>query len=169
MQKLFVRWRPTLCSPRRWTLRPCYWCETSSAATMSGRVAVLPRPARGRLAEGGRKRVGVGSGCLTLPLSRGCHAHGPSVVVAAELRNGDAYAAVAASNESLFIVLLTGGGLAVVGSIVGRRGTILAPAGAPMPAGSHGSCWGEDARAPSASDASRSSLPPSRNASSPLG
>jgi len=40
--------------------------------------------------------------------------------VASVLRNGHAYAAMAATTESLFVVLLTGGGLAVVGSIVGQ-------------------------------------------------
>ena len=40
--------------------------------------------------------------------------------VASELRNGDASEAMAASNESLVVVLLTGGGLAIIGSIVGQ-------------------------------------------------
>jgi hypothetical protein len=42
------------------------------------------------------------------------------VIVAFDLGTSDAYAAMAASSESLFIVLLTGGGLAVVGSVVGQ-------------------------------------------------
>lgn len=41
-------------------------------------------------------------------------------IVAFDLGTRDAYVGMAASNESLFVVLLTGGGLAVVGSVVGQ-------------------------------------------------
>ena len=57
-------------------------------------------------------------------------------------------------------------GLAGVGASSGGAGPSWHRRAPRCPAGSRGSCWGEDARAPSASDASRSSQPPSRNASS---